>query len=40
MDVLLVGLLTAGVSVREERYLQRRFGVAYAEHADSVRRWP
>ena len=39
MDVLLVGLLTAGVIVREERYLRRKFGTAYAEYTDSVRRW-
>lgn len=39
MDVLFVSLITAGVIVREERYLRRKFGTAYAEYAASVRRW-
>ena len=39
VDVLLVALLTAGVIVREEAYLRRKFGAEYADYADSVRRW-
>lgn len=39
MDVLFVSLVTAGVIVREERYLRRKFGTEYAEYAASVRRW-
>lgn len=39
MCVLFVSLITAGVIVREERYLQWKFGVEYAEYRVEVRRW-
>jgi protein-S-isoprenylcysteine O-methyltransferase Ste14 len=39
MDVLFVALITAGVIVREEQYLHRKFGAAYATYAEGVRRW-
>lgn len=39
MTVLFVGLITAGVIVREERYLRDRFGTVYLEYCDEVRRW-
>lgn len=39
MDVLFVGLIEAGVIVREERYLSRKFGAAYERYRSEVRRW-
>lgn len=39
MTALFVGLITAGVIVREERYLRDKFGAAYLEYCDDVRRW-
>ena len=39
MAVLFVGLITAGVIAREERYLRRKFGRDYEEYRASVRRW-
>lgn len=39
LAVLFVGLITAGVIVREERYLRDKFGAAYLEYSDEVRRW-
>lgn len=39
MAVLFVGLITAGVIVREERYLREKFGAEYEEYRASVRRW-
>lgn len=39
MAVLFVGLITAGVIAREERYLRDKFGAAYLDYCDDVRRW-
>lgn len=39
MTVLFVGLITAGVIVREEDYLQGKFGSEYEKYRASVRRW-
>ena len=39
MAVLFVGLVSAGVIVREERYLREEFGAAYANYCAEVRRW-
>ncbi|HSM08499.1 MAG TPA: isoprenylcysteine carboxylmethyltransferase family protein [Gemmatimonadota bacterium] len=39
MTVLFVGLITAGVITREEHYLRDKFGTAYVEYCDEVRRW-
>lgn len=39
MTVLFVGLITSGVIVREERYLREKFGAAYVEYCQKVRRW-
>lgn len=39
MTALFVGLVTAGVIVREERYLHVTFGAAYEKYRASVRRW-
>lgn len=39
MAVLFVGLITAGVILREEGYLRRKFGREYEEYHASVRRW-
>lgn len=33
------GLITSGVIVREEQYLNRKFGAAYDEYRAGVRRW-
>lgn len=34
-----VGLITAGVIVREEQYLSRKFGTEYDDYCVRVRRW-
>ncbi len=39
MDLLFVGLMSAGVIVREERYLARKFGTLYERYRSEVRRW-
>ena len=39
MAVLFVGLVSAGVIVREERYLREKFGAAYLQYCSEVRRW-
>lgn len=39
LDVLFVGLMSAGVIVREERYLSRKFGARYDRYRSEVRRW-
>lgn len=39
MIVLFVGLMTAGVIVREERYLRDKFGRPYQDYCAEVRRW-
>lgn len=39
MAVLFVGLVSAGVIVREERHLREKFGAAYLEYCAEVRRW-
>lgn len=39
MTVLFVSLITAGVIVREERYLREKFGAAYVAYSERVRRW-
>ena len=39
MAVLFVGLISAGVIVREERYLREKFGAAYLKYCAEVRRW-
>lgn len=39
MVVLFVGLIEAGVIVREERYLSRKFGAVYERYRAEVRRW-
>lgn len=39
ITVLFVGLITAGVIVREEGYLRKKFGGEYEEYHASVRRW-
>ena len=39
VDVLFVGLISAGVIVREERYLTRKFGAEYEAYRRDVRRW-
>ena len=39
MAVLDAILLSWGVISREEAYLQRKFGVHYADYTDKVRRW-
>ena len=39
MVVLFVGLIEAGVIVREERYLARKFGAVYERYRSEVRRW-
>jgi protein-S-isoprenylcysteine O-methyltransferase Ste14 len=35
----LLALVQAGVILREERYLERRFGDEYRRYRASVRRW-
>jgi len=37
--VLTVAVITTGVIVREERYLERKFGEPYLEYKRKVRRW-
>lgn len=39
VDLLFVGLMSAGVIVREERYLSRKFGSVYERYRSEVRRW-
>lgn len=39
MDLLFVGLMNAGVILREERYLARKFGARYDRYRSEVRRW-
>ncbi|MBN4053142.1 isoprenylcysteine carboxylmethyltransferase family protein [bacterium AH-315-L15] len=39
LALLSYALLTWGVILREERYLGRKFGEAYAEYRARVRRW-
>ena len=34
-----VALLTWGVILREERYLERKFGAGYLSYTSRVRRW-
>jgi protein-S-isoprenylcysteine O-methyltransferase Ste14 len=34
-----VAIIDRGVIAREERYLERRFGAAYLEYKQRVRRW-
>ena len=34
-----IGLITAGVIVREEQYMSRKFGTEYDDYCASVRRW-
>lgn len=36
---LVLAIMRFGVIAREERYLERRFGAAYAEYRARVRRW-
>jgi protein-S-isoprenylcysteine O-methyltransferase Ste14 len=38
LPIILV-VIQRGVIEREERYLERRFGTAYRQYKDSVRRW-
>ena len=39
LAVIAAVLLTYGVIVREERYLARKFGRAFDDYRDRVRRW-
>ena len=39
MTVLFIGMITAGVIAREERYLHVTFGADYEKYRASVRRW-
>lgn len=39
MNLLFVGLMSAGVILREERYLSRKFGIRYERYRSDVRRW-
>ena len=39
LAAIAVALLTWGVIVREERYLERKFGDEYLSYASRVRRW-
>lgn len=39
MDALFVSLITAGVILREEEYLRRKFGAQYEAYRSEVRRW-
>lgn len=36
---LTLGVMSAGVIAREERYLERKFGDAYRAYKENVRRW-